>query len=381
MSPTKIAYFNCTGIAPHIGCLGVTDSHMRILLRAGYNISSIFYTNETRHLLRVNQEETLQAILSSDVGKTLTEIDAVIINGEGTIHHGRGLDLLAIAQAAQQLGKPVYLVNCVFQEIEVYHDVLKKLADLNVRESRSSAYLNQLGIPNRIVADSIIEAKFHNQPNRNYTGKIICTDWQPARDNDVGIAIIEYLKLHSDKTIFLPMHHWSFMENQQWRYFVANLSTADCIITGRHHGVYAAGLAGVPFVAMPSNTHKVEGTLEDSDLPLPFCSNISELPVKVEYALSNQTLFKKFQNHLISQRPITVFDKLIADFPQSKKRTDAEVDKLVNNIFDELYQKCLTKEYDLKITEALGRIKNARKITKLSAQVNKLTAATLKNAL
>ena len=266
----KIAYFNCTGAQPHIGCLAVTDSHLRNLIGNGYEVSIIYSTAETTKFRRSTREETKVAIQNSRIITAIEHVDAVVINGEGTIHHQRGVDLLCIAEIAKEMGKPVFIVNAVIEEMEGWFDILSNLDDLNVREVRSSNYLKENNVSNQIILDSFLDAKFSDINTQDFSGKTVVTDWHPARDNDVGKACLEFIDKNPSNSIFLPFQHWSYIENDNWRHQVANLSTADVLVTGRHHGVYAAILSGKPFVALPSNTYKIEGMVEFCSGKIPY---------------------------------------------------------------------------------------------------------------
>ena len=47
------------------------------------------------------------------------------------------------------------------------------------------------------------------------------------------------------------------------------------IVTGRFHMVCMAMLAGTPFIALPGNTHKIEGMLEDANLSNRHCPSLA----------------------------------------------------------------------------------------------------------
>jgi len=223
LNKKKIAYFNCTGIVPHIGCLAVTDSHISELLSSGYDVFKVYTTYETRFLRTDSREKSLQIALSSDVKSVIERADAVVINGEGSIHHKGGQDLLVIAELSQLLSTPVFLINAVMQEVEGYDDVLKKLDDLTVREVNSLNYLRSKGVDSRVVLDSILDANFSNICTHSYEGQFVCTDWQAQRDMDVGTTVIDFLENHPELDVtFMPLSHWSYMQQMGWKSAVEN---------------------------------------------------------------------------------------------------------------------------------------------------------------
>ncbi|MGE8517311.1 MAG: polysaccharide pyruvyl transferase family protein [Alcaligenes nematophilus] len=255
-----IALFNDTSSQAHIGCLAVSDAHNTLLDRAGARIQYRFFVGQLSHLWQGDPERTHDAIAKSYLHNIISNVDALVVNGEGTIHHGAGLDLLAILSYGQALGKKTLLVNCVLQDIPHYHDTLKKLDDLVCRELQTKHYLDSLGIACRVEFDSIIAAGFDlsTWQQSQLAGKILVSDFHPLRNADVG-ATTELIRQRAD-TFYFPLDHaFSF---QDWRHALSIVKHARLVVTGRHHGVYLSALAGIPFLAMGSNTWKVEGTLE-----------------------------------------------------------------------------------------------------------------------
>lgn len=356
LNKKKIAYFNCTGVVPHIGCLAVTDSHVTELLRSGYDLFKVYTTYDTRFLRTDSRERSLQIALLSELKSVIENADAVVINGEGSIHHRGGQDLLVIAELSQLLHTPVFLVNAIIQEVEGYDDVLKKLDDLTVREVNSFNYLQSKGVDCRIVLDSIIDANFSNIASHSYGGQFVCTDWQAQRDIDVGTTVIDFLDTQSGLDVsFMPLSHWSYMQQAGWKSAVENFRNIDFLLTGRHHAVYMAGLAGEKFVAMPSNTFKIEGTIACSGLPIPICDNPKDLVRSIQFSRSNPTIFKEFQSYLIQNKNLSTFDKLrssIHSVPVNNINAEYEC------IFSGLTNKALERELSSSLGEAKNRIKN-----------------------
>ena len=63
-----------------------------------------------------------------------------------------------------------------------------------------------------------------------------------------------------------------------WQKIVELLSSCDLVVSGRHHINIFCMLTGVPFIAIPSNTWKIEGTLHDvgnRGLPLSTYDDLS----------------------------------------------------------------------------------------------------------
>jgi hypothetical protein len=304
----KVALFNDTGIIPHVGCIAVSDANCRML--AGHSVAVVFraFVGEQTSCWNGNRRSSVQQVLKSSLRSKLEAVDAVIVNGEGTIHHGFGGHLLAILEAAQYLGKKSLLINAVLQDVELFDDVLTKLTDLTVRDIRSSDFLSGRGISHRIVVDSILEAGFESKPLIDLSGRIVVTDWHPSRDDDVGSILRSMLVDSHLRPFFLPLAHG--IHRYIWRRIPSTLSTASVLITARHHGIYLAALAGIPFVALPGNTHKIEGLLSLSGFNIPLCTTIDEVDSAILFARNNIGLFDEFNHWLLSHKPLTTFRSL-----------------------------------------------------------------------
>ena len=296
---SRIALFNDTGRYPHIGCRGVSSGHDRMLARLGISVAYRSFHGEW---------QDLSSLHDSALAGHLVDVDAVVVNGEGTIHHQGGRHLLAILRGAQAMGLPTFLVNAVFQESEEDLDVLKRLTDFTVRDGASSAYLTRLGVKHRVVLDSILEAGFVDTPSTNLHGKMAVTDWHQSRDADVGAALRQFMEDLGNDAVFYPLE--DEIRAAHWQHAVADLRTAGVVVTGRHHGVCLAGLAGVPFVAMGSNTWKIEGMLALLPGNVRVCDNLMDLPDACSEALGRPELFASIREFLCAQRPLSTFDAL-----------------------------------------------------------------------
>ncbi|HYG22022.1 MAG TPA: polysaccharide pyruvyl transferase family protein [Verrucomicrobiae bacterium] len=275
--------------------------------------------NQFRELWLGSPQASVAAILNSPLAEQLGEVDAVVINGEGTIHHDGGRHLLMILAAAQELKIPTFLVNSVLQGLDTGFDVLQRLDDLTVRDQRTADYLTELKIPHRLVMDSILHARFAATPDRDFSGKVVITDHHSSRDADVGEWIRSLRSELGESAVLYPFYHKDRFHD--WSHAVANLSTAKLVITARHHGVYVAGLAGIPFVALGSNTWKIEGTLAMFNNRIPICSSERQLREAVRLAVSNPGLYHEFREFLLSQCPLTTLDRFSQQFQPNRANT------------------------------------------------------------
>jgi SAM-dependent methyltransferase len=321
----RIALFNDTGRASHVGCYGVSSGHNRMLHRAGVDVAYRSYLGEWCDLWQGDISKSKSAFWNSKLPSHLQDVDAVVVNGEGTIHHGHGLHLLTILAGAQELGLPTFLVNAVFQECEHDLNTLCRLDDLTVRDNRSSAYLKRLRVPHRVVLDSILEAEFADTPTEDLTDKVVITDWHHTRERDVGVALKQLLLEFGSDALFYPLESPACRKG--WGHSVANLRTARLVVTARHHGVYLAALAGVPFVALPSNTWKVEGLLDLLPGNLRVCTDLEALRSICDEVAAERALFESVREFLISQCPLTTFQGL--SHLQSGRRGGTRVAQLL----------------------------------------------------
>jgi hypothetical protein len=255
----KVLLFNDTGSWPHVGCLAVSYAHQKMLAREGIEVIRRFFVNEYVELWRGNRDSTELALRHSELPDLMSDVDAVIVNGEGTIHHGAGLHLLAILDLALSLGKGAFLVNAVIQEVGAYEDTLVRLTDLVVRDARTAQYLEEMGARPRLVPDSILEADFYPGHDDSFKDKIIFTDCHWSR-HDVFEQLGSAYATLADQAIHFPLEAPERFDD--WRSSLMKFRAAKLIITGRHHGVYLALMAKTPFIALPSNTWKIEGLID-----------------------------------------------------------------------------------------------------------------------
>jgi len=260
----------------------------------------------------------------SSVMADIEAADAVVVNGEGTIHHGQGLEYVALLSIAKERGKGVLLINAVFQSFSADPAILNKLDDFTVRDQLSLNSAKSLGIRCRFLPDSILEASFDPRLHRDFDGGVVVTDWVKTRASDVGAVSSQLLADHPfSSTWFQPMHA---IENRQcWQHFVASFATADAVVTSRHHAIYLAVLAGTPFVAFRSSTWKIEGLLESLQLSAPLCSSYQDVIEGLKWAQKNKSAFLAARDRLLSFRPLDCLSSLGS---AGKSREEEEVAQL-----------------------------------------------------
>ncbi len=304
----KIMLLNDNATLSHVGCQAVSDAIARKIGELGHSIVSRFFLGEVYQFRRANPDEGIAAVLADEeLCEQISDVDVVLCNGEGSIHHGAGTELLAVLGAAQTLGKPTLLVNAVFEETPGWESVLRKLVDFTVRDHRSLTYAHFLGVQARFVPDISLEAKYTLDKHISLAGKDVLTDWHPLR-TDVEAIIRGYAAQQTaTQKFYLPLH--SRETTEMWRSLPSMLSDCRVLLTARHHGAYMAALCGCPFVILGSNTHKMEG-ITDMFPGLPFCRSHDDLPAAIEYAVANKALFTSFAHTMGAMLPLTHFERL-----------------------------------------------------------------------
>lgn len=239
----------------------------------------------------------MQCVWKSNVGvnwKYLTnlpkrgDVDAVIINGEGTMHHSsrnqRALILAEIPDfASNTLGVPTFLINAtLFENTSEYYESLRSIRLIFVRDSMSLIEIKKNGLDGIVVPDLTLAYQYPPQSHPRHLN--ISTDSVKPDVSTGLIQIAKKLDFH-----FCPIQYTGFrlsdiiapvrLRRKIFRYlresliyksifrkhdtFLTTLRQSRFLISGRYHAVTMAILVGVPFVAVESNTPKISALLYD----------------------------------------------------------------------------------------------------------------------
>ncbi|MDR2877005.1 MAG: polysaccharide pyruvyl transferase family protein [Chromatiales bacterium] len=342
----KIALFNDTAAYGHFGCHAVSDAHARMLGRAGHEVKERFFLDWSPVVTDPRGPGAINHLLhDDDFRHRIENVDAVIVNGEGTIHHGSGLHLLAVLGAAQKLGKATLLVNAVYENSEFHEDVIARLDDFTVREQSSLEYAKSRKLPARLVLDSSYAASFSDDRLIDLSEKVVLTDWHLQRTADVGKTIRDYLAERREHAFFLPFERSDAIKI--WHRIPASLSSATVVHTARHHGVYFCIKAKIPFVALPSNTHKVEGLLKQYGPKIPIVKSLNDLKEGEKWAMANKNYYEDFFHKIEECLPLDTFRCLGEKFdPQGEQR---EITKLALDLSHHSSSPMMNGEFETKI--------------------------------
>lgn len=252
----RAAIFNDTRAAKHFGCDLVMHRLISQLREHGIECTRSFPVGEDW------RERT-------DLPKA-GEIDIVIVNGEGSIHHSatrpRAVFLSELSGYAKGIGVPSVLLNSTIDEID--QSVAGNIAGFDavyVRENHSRRCLQAFGVTSQVVPDLTVFIHYDTAGARN------------------GIAGTDNVRSESSREIRARCadRNWTFRSmvwkgkkdfdqeptdearTQQALDFATFLSGHELIVTGRFHTVTLCIATGTPVVASESNTPKISAFLMD----------------------------------------------------------------------------------------------------------------------
>jgi hypothetical protein len=304
----NVLLLNDTATVPHVGCQAVSDAHARLLGEAGHRVTDRAFLGELRRFAGRDEEAAIRLVLAdAQLRERLEACDSVVVNGEGTLHHGSGAEYFAVLGAAQRLGKATLIVNAVFEAHAGWQQVLTKLDDFCVRDRHSLDHARSHGLRCRLVPDSFLAAQFDAARYVDLSEQIVVTDWHPLRDGDVGQTMRTLLG-SVESTFYFPLLHG--IHAQLWRGAADAWSGASLIVTGRHHGIYLAAIARRPFIALPSNTRKVEGLIASAGADIPVCVTTADVEAGVSHAMHNLGEYERLFDWLSAQLPLSTFAAL-----------------------------------------------------------------------
>lgn len=264
-----------------------------------------------RNIHRALRERGIEVIYACPVGhdwkadslclSAIQSCDIVVVNGEGTIHHSkmRGKWLVEVAPHAEALGKPAVLFNATYQENdESFVPYLKAFKHIYVRESLSQAELQAQGVKSEVVPDMTFYSSYQENGSVAESPRIGFSDGASSRIARRLYKLSIACRHSPYLPMFTPVSHEccdmrSFYKQAifylqrflgkvvarfmrvKMRYisyahviptfdaYVAAIKGLNLLVTGRFHSLCFAIQNLVPFVALSSNSHKIEGLITD----------------------------------------------------------------------------------------------------------------------
>ena len=218
----KVVLVNDTSLyAPHFGCQLVGQTVREQFARTGMKLIAAF---PREFDMRIAQPY-------------LDAADLVVINAEGTLHHGRHTELLKLANAW-----PCALINGVYQE-NGPQPRLKHFQYISMRESLSAREVRKQKVVCRVVPDLLFASSL--------LGSV------PDFDRDVELGITDNVINHMSG--FSPNGDLAFQS-------LKKIARCQKICAGRFHAAIAAAVLRVPFSTWDSNTWKTRGLMQDMNL-------------------------------------------------------------------------------------------------------------------
>jgi hypothetical protein len=275
--------------AAHAGCHHVNENMRKLLADRKIQVAGW-----------ANNLKGLNLLLNFDPHHLF---DGVIINGEGTMHHNadRAFEILLIAQFLKDLGKPIFLINTVWQDNGDWINKLCKHVDIfTVRESCSFEEIKTFRNDVRLVPDLC----WLNSTNVDSAPPGEGLAFQDCVLDDQSL-LLEQIAVQN-KLPFFVMHRYpqalsraflgDYPEQTIPRVLrMQDIRAYDGWVSGRFHGIIMSLQQGVPVVAVTSNTHKNESLLRDIGLKGKMMTKrqIESLPspIDVEDLFSGQRIF------------------------------------------------------------------------------------------
>ncbi len=218
-----------------------------------------------KYLRGFNRRDLSKPLPSNDrsieaYGDVLQKCDAVIFNGEGSLHDGAAINMFEKCRLAKELGKKVFLINSVWQNNTETNRYLNLFDLVTFRESLSYEEALPFCKEKAMVVPDLAfygDRLLHEDKN---TTKLLFTDSVKASNSR---------KLYSLAKKY-SAEFYGMTENacfpQLSEEVIANLDEKAKIVTGRFHTLVFAMKYKIPALVLTSNTHKIEGLLKDSGL-------------------------------------------------------------------------------------------------------------------
>ena len=239
--------------------------------------------------------------------KLVNSADILVINGEGTLHHGsrKGRWLLEAAQSVKGRGRSVALINALWQNNPAdWGDLIRDVDILCCRDSRSvSAMVEATGRDVRFIGDLSMSQPVPQVPSTR-SGVVIGDSVHAnvtaalaklaTKSNEFELVpVTSSLKFLSPnltglrrklRTAYATMKQKRFLAQNPSARFLANedeylsmVSKKSLSITGRFHAVCLAIATQTPFVAVTSNSWKIEALIEDIGLNTERMTTLTDL--------------------------------------------------------------------------------------------------------
>lgn len=295
-TPPTVVLVNDVGMSEHHGSKLVTARFVEEFGARGFSVVTIpAGQNWSQHTHRIDRASV------------------VVVNGEGTLHHSApaAAELLSLAPYCQARTIPVFLANSVWQDNSAFlAQQARSFTACFVRESKSAQQLGDHRVSAQVVPDLVLGGgapgeEAHSREGIVITDSVVLSDTlhlyalsrrvpeaifttlhpAPGGRQDYTEHPFERLpsrlsvtmgdRVSQAKTFVYQARGAAYaglrrLRGHQQQFVVEDffytLRHTSLLITGRFHAVCMAMLTGTPFLAVESNSHKVEAMLDDAGL-------------------------------------------------------------------------------------------------------------------
>lgn len=272
----KIAIINDTRITSHYGCMLVMENLLALL---GKNNVEVIWTWDVSVDWRNHKNKILRK----------PKVDAIIVNGEGTIHHSKDRKfakaLVEFAAFSNQVLKtPSYLINATLYKNDAReYEKLKAYRAIYVRDKGSLAELESFNLEGKYVPDLTFAANSTKYLAETATKTAVVIDSAIKEDNPVLKAFAEKNNFPFKSMIVARRKNAKFIRSPRpyikniikylasdWKIstapsaYIQYLRNHRLVITGRYHTVSMCLKNNIPFIAIDSNTPKIRYLLKDA---------------------------------------------------------------------------------------------------------------------
>lgn len=283
--PMPVVVLNDTRVDRHHGCDRVMSAIESLIASSGMRLLA----TAAAHSDWQRNESFLAELRQSRL---------VIVNGEGTIHHDRaaGLSLLRVAAFSRSLGIPSALVNCGWEgNGDVAFNSLQDFASVTARDSASAAEIDAAGIRCKYVPDLSLFLPFGQlsgpRAGVGFTDSVVRTSAVrleslrrkvggrsvPIHYSEAGaVGCYRYFREYVGLADVRSPVRLTGLLRARMQQFRSQAATSDAylrklanlrvLVSGRFHACTLALLAGTPFVAVSSNSRKIECLVRDAGL-------------------------------------------------------------------------------------------------------------------
>ena len=269
----RIAIINDTRSTNHYGCLMVMRNIELLLKNQGADVVWAWPVG-------VDWRKRRSEIVNKP------KVDAIIVNGEGTIHHGpRRWQAEALAEFAEfsknTLKTPVFLINAtLYANEKSLYECLKYYNVIYVRDRISHMELNNLNIENEFVPDMTFAVPSNlvsdHVKNVCVVDSVMQSDipflrrFSKKHQADYCSMVVarpsNYSFFKKPRRFLLTSFKWLINERLRSldpKEFEKYLGHYKLVVTGRYHTVTMCLKNRIPFVALESNTPKISYLLNE----------------------------------------------------------------------------------------------------------------------